>query len=187
LKQANALLEKTTMKWIRMFAMLGLLAACSCVAQTAADPSSQSSSSPPGLSLSLAPPAGPITLAAPIKIVITVKNTSDKAIAWTAESGDTAYKAFDVLLTKGGRQPETTFLHRRIRRKPRPDDPPIAPEIGSLVVSLLEPGKSFKMTIDLKRLYQITEPGVYILEVSRYDEASKATVHSNRLTLNIAQ
>jgi len=76
-------------------------------AGTAPHSSRQSSNSPPGLSITLSPPADPITLAAPIEIVITVKNTSNQDLWWTAESGHTAYKAFHVLLTKDGHEPET--------------------------------------------------------------------------------
>jgi hypothetical protein len=43
----------------------------------------------------------------------------------------------------------------------------------------------FVMTIDLKRLYQITEPGDYTLEVSRDAEDDKTVVHSNSLALKI--
>jgi hypothetical protein len=151
-------------------------------ARTASHSSRQS-----GLSITLSPPADPIILAASIKIMITVKNTSNKGIEWwTWASHDTAYLAFDVLLTKDGHEPETTVFHRVIRRKRRPDDPPAA-LAGSFNVSTLEPGKSFNLTIDLKRLYQITEPGEYTLEVSRHAEGSKTTVHSNALTLQIAQ
>jgi len=91
------------------------------------------------------------------------------------------------LLTKDGHEPETTVFHRMLRGTRRPDDPPVRSR-GSKIVSLIEPGKSFELTIDLQRLYQITEPGEYILEVSREEEAgSKTTVHSNKLTLEIAQ
>ena len=176
-----------TMKWIKMFGMLGLIAACFCVAHTASLPSSQSPSLQSGLSITLSPPADPITLAAPIEIVITVKNTGDKALWRTTEFGDTEYTAFHVLLTKEGHEPETTVFHRLHRGTLRPDDPPvISPESG--IFSYFEPGKSFELTIDLQRLYKITEPGEYTLEVSREEEAgSKTTVHSNKLTLEIAQ
>ena len=43
----------------------------------------------------------------------------------------------------------------------------------------------FTVTIDLKRLYEIKERGVYTLHVSRPDENSKTTVRSNPLTLKI--
>src|SRR5215467_8686122 len=114
-----------TMKWINMFGMLGLIAACFCVVHTASLPSSQSPSSQSGLSITLSPPADPITLAAPIKIVITVKNTSNQDLLWTAEFGHTEYKAFHVLLTKDGHEPETTLFHRMLRGTRRPDDPTV--------------------------------------------------------------
>jgi len=41
------------------------------------------------------------------------------------------------------------------------------------------------MPIDLKRLYEIKEPGVYTLDVSRFDEDSKTMVRSKTLTLKI--
>jgi len=181
-----------TMKWIKMFGMLGLIAACFCVAHTAPLPSSQSSSSQSGLSITLSPPANPITLAAPIEIVITVKNTSNKEILWEVDHYwdvdryNPAYTDFQVLLTKDGHEPETTFLLRASRGTPRPGDPHIL-LVGSAFFSPIEPGKSFTLKMDLQRLYQITEPGEYTLEVSRSEEESKTTIHSNKLTLQIAQ
>jgi len=180
-----------TMKWIKMFGMLGLIAACFCVAHTAPLPSSQSSSSQSGLSITLSPPADPITLAAPIEIVITVKNTSNKEILWEAdhywdvERYNPAYTGFHVLLTKDGHEPETTFLHRASRGTPGPGDPHILLN-GSAFFSPIEPGKSFTLKMDLQRLYRIMEPGEYILEVSRYEPGSKTWVRSNKLTLKIS-
>ena len=43
----------------------------------------------------------------------------------------------------------------------------------------------FVFEIDLKRLYEIKELGVYTLDVSRFDEYIKMTVRSNSLTLKI--
>jgi hypothetical protein len=47
------------------------------------------------------------------------------------------------------------------------------------------PGTMFVHTVDLKRLYQIAEPGRYTLDVSRIAEDDKTIVHSNTITLNI--
>src|SRR5262245_55101678 len=178
-----------TMKWIKMFGMLGLIVACFCVAHAqASDTSSQSSSSQSGLSITLSPPADPITLAAPIEIGVTVKNTSHKTIGWRAEKGYTAYKAFDfIMLTKDGYDVQRTLFHQEIQGN-LPDiiEEPPRVRVGSSIVSLLDPGKSFTLMIDLKRLYEITEPGEYTLEVSRYEEESKTTIHSNKLTLKIS-
>jgi hypothetical protein len=43
----------------------------------------------------------------------------------------------------------------------------------------------FEITINLKQLYEITEPGRYMLVVSRFDDYTKETVQSNTVTLTI--
>lgn len=73
-----------------------------------------------------------------------------------------------------------------VRNEPHPDDQPETTQgSGSSVVSALEPGKSFTLSVDLTKLYRITEPGQYTLEVSRTEEDNKGVVHSNKVTLTI--
>lgn len=167
------------MKRMIVFVVLGIIG-YGCIAQK-----SQSSVSPrPAFSIALSPPAGPISAALPIDIKITVQNISGKDISWWAEFGDTAYKAFRFSLEKGGKEVETTFFHRKITGKQRPGDPDEVSG-GSAILASLGAGKSLVDTIDLKRLYQITEPGAYTLVVSRYDDESKTMVSSPALTLKI--
>jgi len=124
-------------------------------------------------------------LESPITVNITVTNASAKEIWWQWDRHkDAAYKAFTFLLTKGDHEVETTFLHRKITGRQRADDP-VEVASGSLFPVTYPPGKMFSVTIDLKRLYEIKEPGVYALYVSRLDENSKTTVHSNTLSLKI--
>jgi hypothetical protein len=177
----NLLFKEKAMKRIIIFVTLGIIG-CACLAQT-----SQSSASPqPAFSITLSPPAGPISAASPIAIKITVQNVSGKDILWQAELADTAYKAFYFSLTKGGHEVETTVLHRKIRGKPRPEDPEEVAN-GDSILAPFAAGESFVLTIDLQRLYQITAPGSYTLEVSRYDDESGTMVHSPALTLNVTR
>ncbi|HEY2236246.1 MAG TPA: hypothetical protein VGK01_22430 [Candidatus Angelobacter sp.] len=113
-----------------------------------------------------------------------MQNISGKDIAWEAEFGDTAYKAFHFSLTKGGHEVETTFFHRKITGKNRSGDPPEVSG-GSSILATFAAGRSVVQTIDLKRLYQITEPGLYTLEVSRFDAESATMVRSKTLILKI--
>ena len=167
------------MKRAVIFATLAIIA-CGCIAQT-----TQSSASPqPAFSIALSPPPGPISIASPIEIKITVQNISGREIPWEAEFGDTAYKAFHFSLTKGGHEVGTTFFHRKIRGKQRPGDPEEVSS-GSSFLGTLAAGRSIVQTIDLKRLYQITEPGLYTLEVSRFNDESGTPVRSKALTLKI--
>lgn len=167
------------MKRIIIFVILAIVGRC-CSAQTSQSPAAPQ----PAFSITLSAPAGPISAASPIEIGVTVQNISGKDISWQAAFGDTAYKAFHFSLAKGGREVETTFLHRKITGKNRSGDPPEVSG-GSSIVAPFAAGKSIVQTIDLKRLYQITEPGLYTLEVSRFDDESTTMVHSKTLTLKI--
>jgi hypothetical protein len=131
-------------------------------------------------------PRRPHQVGVPILVTVTVTNISGTDAAWPSERGQNgAYKEFGYLLTKDGREVETTFFHRRITGRQRPDDP-LEVESGSTILLLHPPGVMFRFKIDLKRLYEIQEPGVYTLEATLFDDYSKTKVHSNKLTLKIA-
>jgi hypothetical protein len=158
----------------------------SCLGQTSpktAGPSPQSSG--PAFVIAVDVPIPPVRLESPITVNITVTNVSGKEIWWQWDRyKDAAYKAFAFLLTKGGHEVETTFFYRKVSNRQRADDPQEVAS-GSLFPVAYPPGKMFTVTIDLKRLYEIKEPGVYTLVVSCPDKDSKTTVRSNPLTLKI--
>jgi hypothetical protein len=172
------------MRYVMTLVVLSAMLWAGSFAQEHPASSAQSASlSKPVFSITIAS-SSPLNLSAPIKISVTVKNVSNTDMPWEAEYGNTAYKAFDVSLTRGNHSVATTFFHRKIRGKQRADDPHETAG-GSSVVSMVTPGETFIQTIDLRRLYNITEPGMYTVQVSRYDEARKMVVHSNTLTLKI--
>jgi hypothetical protein len=170
-----------------LLALVVLLTGVHCFAQTSSE-ATTAKTSPlnGGYSLSIAPLTGPAHLGAPINITITVNVIGNRYIFWKSDFNNTEYHAFHALLQKNGKEVETTVFHRQIRNKLRQDDE-FVPEggSGSSILFSLEPGKSFALTIDLKRLYEITEPGEYTLDISRTEEDGKTTVHSNTVTLNI--
>jgi hypothetical protein len=174
------------MRWSKWFVLATVLSGICCVAQTSPDAATQKpTSTDPGFTITVAPPASPIRVGSPIKVTITVKNVTNSDIYWNSDRGpDTVYNAFRLLLRKDGREVETTFFHRKITGRNRPGDPN---EVGSGSSILLPhpPGTMFVMTIDLKRLYEITEPGEYTLDVSRIEDGNKTTVHANIVTLKI--
>jgi hypothetical protein len=173
------------MKFDRWFVLAMLLAAVPCLPQSGASNTSSNTGSA-GYSLTIANPTVQIHLNSPINVAITVKNVSNDDIYWRAELGNSAYHAFHFSLRKEGREVETTRFHRIVRNEMRPDDQPESTEgSGSSIVSALQPGKSFTLTVDLNKLYKITESGQYTLEISRTEEDSKITVHSNKITLQV--
>jgi hypothetical protein len=95
-----------------------------CFGQATADrPTNEAPKVNPGYSISVSSPSELFRLGSPINIAITV-TAGDKEIYWRAEKSATAYRAFHFLLSKDGREGETTTFHRRITGRERPDDPP---------------------------------------------------------------
>jgi hypothetical protein len=134
--------------------------------------------------VTIAPPANPIHLDSPIEIKIIVQNISNTDSYWRSTLDETAYRAFRFSLKVSGKEPEATAFHRYLRNEQRPYD---ASKVagGSSILSPVAPGHSFTFDVDLKRLYEITQPGTYTLSVSRFDEFTKTTSLSNTLTMNI--
>ncbi|MGO8788440.1 MAG: hypothetical protein ACLQVL_13815 [Terriglobia bacterium] len=176
------------MKLVKWFAFATLFTAITCLAQDSSSiPGTRSGPASAGYSLTIATPPEQLHLSAPINIAITVKNISDNEVYWRAVSDNTAYRAFHFLLEKDGKEVGITRFHRIIlRHELRPDDQPESMRESS-IVSALEPGKSFTLTVDLNKLYEITVPGQYTLEVSRTEEDNKTTVRSNRVTIKLIQ
>jgi hypothetical protein len=182
-------LEEESMRLSRLFALVVLLTGAHCLAQTPSE-ATTAKTSPlnGGYSLTIATLTGPAHLGAPINITITVKNVSNSDIYWRAELGSAEYHAFRFSLKKSGKEVGKTRFHRILGNELRPEDQPeTASGSGSSIVSALEPGKSFALTIDLNKLYEITEPGEYTLDISRTEEDNKTTGHSNTVTLEIVQ
>jgi hypothetical protein len=138
----------------------------------------------PGYTITIASSAQPTRISAPVNVTITVTNISNKDLDWRAEKHNTAYRAFNFALTNRGREIETTVFHRKLTGKQRPEDPLDVGNGGSFLGTLTQ-GRSVTYTVDLKQLYQITEPGAYTLDVNRVEDDNKTVVRSNTLTLNI--
>lgn len=157
-----------------------------CSAQTSsAAPAIQTSQVKPEFSISATGPTGPIKVGTPINITVIVTNITKGDIYWISDIGENSpYKAFRVAVTKAGREVDTTFFHRKITGRQRRDDPAEVSS-GSSIAIAHPPGNIFEIPINLDRLYKITEPGVYMVEVSRYDETTKLTVRTSPLALKI--
>jgi len=161
-----------------------------CLAQSSPNAGSGTPAlSPPGYTITLTQPASSFSLGSEIKIPMTITNITGGDVFWQAvwsTDKESWYRGFRFLLTKDGKEVETTFFHRKISGRQRQGDPNEV-ESGSTVVLPKPPGIMFVITIDLKRLYDISEPGKYTLEVTRFAGDNKTVVHSNAVTLNIVR
>ena len=184
---------RSAMKWTKIVGALGLLVGFCCLAPMQAKAADQSPSRPaPAFSIVLTGPASPVPLNWPVRVTWTATNTSDRDVHWAFQwstSKDAGFLLFSYLLEKDGHEVETTFFNRKMSGRVRPDDPDL--DVADLrrdtVLLPVPPGKMFEMAIDLKRLYEITEPGVYTFKVIRYDDVSKTTVRSNTVAITITK
>jgi len=174
------------MRWIKRIATAALLFGSCCLGQTSPNVTTQKpTASSPVFSLAVDPPAGPIRLGSPVSVIVTLTNITNGDIYFSIlKNGYSKYMDFTYLLAKGGREVQTTLFDRTMTGRQLPDDPIEVPS-GDSMLYPYRPGNVFVMTIDLKGLYQITEPGAYTFDVSRFDEYSKTMVRSKTLTLNI--
>lgn len=176
------------MRLTRQIATATLLFGSCCFGQTSPNATAQKpTTSSPVFSLAVDPPASPIRLGSPIIVTVTMDNISAHEIYLASDTGsDSKYTGFTYLLMKDGREVETTQFHRRLTGRQRSDDPVKPFEGGSSSILLSHPpGKVYVIPIDLKQLYQITDPGVYTFDVSRFDDYSKTMVRSKTVTLNM--
>lgn len=181
------------MKWTKIVGALGLLVGSCCLAPTQAKAAAQSPSDPASaFSIVLNGPASPVPLNWPVRVTWTVTNTSDGDVHWAfpkSTSKDAGYLLFSYLLEKDGHEVEATFFNRKLTGRVRPSDPPLSSSDLKRDTILLphSPGKMFDMAIDLKRLYEITEPGTYSFQVSRYDDVSRTLVKSNPVKITVTE
>lgn len=125
----------------------------------------------------------------PVWVDVTVQNHAGKDISIytdnSPDQGGLVYKV-DVSDTTGTRAPETQF-GRRIQGhetlEERSHDDYTIVDSGGLVIL-----KANKPTIDrvnVSRLYDLSRPGKYKIQFRRFDDARKALVSSNTITVTV--
>lgn len=94
-----------------------------------------------------------------------------------------------MLLTKDGKEVEPTPWQRVTTGRGLPSDFMVVhPGPATFRVARFPPGVFWKVKIDLRTFYNITERGEYTLSASRTEETKdgKVVVRSNTIKLNIA-
>ncbi|HEY4046918.1 MAG TPA: hypothetical protein VGM27_08635 [Acidobacteriaceae bacterium] len=152
-----------------------------CRAQTA----QVASPTKAAFSLTLSAAQSTVKTGQPQQLEVTLTNKTDHVIGINedrAYTGDFYYpltvrdeQSKDIPLTRRG---------RAIRGRPTLDDPPVAVNVDSFLVQL-DPGHGLIDTINVTPLYDLTRPGRYSIQASRYDDVSKERVLSNVIDVTI--
>jgi hypothetical protein len=119
-------------------------------------------------------PISPLTIAvsttsnqykidSPILVVVTLTNTSSEPVRLiNFRIADAAYRrlSWEYSLTREGANVEKTAFHRAIRGESCHGEPYILSD-GSFVPFTMTPGQVDHTTIDVKKLFNISQPGSY--------------------------
>jgi hypothetical protein len=128
---------------------------------------------------------------AEVKVGVTLTNTSDHQI-YLARSMDRVsgedHAQVEILSENGNPPPETKY--RRFLRgedhEPGSHGQPPRPRIGSDISYRINTGKTLEDVIVVSKLYDLSKPGRYTIQVSRFDQTySKTWVKSNKITLTV--
>ncbi len=141
----------------------------------------------PNYTITIAPSSGPLSLKSPLLVEMYYTNTTSSDIYM-----DVTFCRFctpdRILLMKDGKEVKTTAFQRIITGRGLPSDfKDLHPMTASGHPERFHPGVFWKFNLDLRKLYNITEPGQYTLTAIRTEEpiSGKLEVNSNTVTLNI--
>jgi hypothetical protein len=141
----------------------------------------------PNYTITITPPSGPLSLKSPLLVEIYYTNTTSSDIYMAADLCSTC-TGERILLTKDGKEVETTPFQRMSTGRGSPSDEHLFPSRDANTRTLrYRPGVFWKFNLDLRKLYNITEPGQYTLTAKRKEETKdgKVVVNSNAVTLDI--
>jgi hypothetical protein len=137
--------------------------------------------------ITITPPDSALSLNSPLLIEMYYTNitSSDIYMNITLCKNCTPQK---ILLTKDGKEVEPTAFHRMSTGRGVPSDfKDNRPDTISSHAQRYHPGVFWRFNIDLRKLYNITDPGQYTVTASRTEDSpdGNVVVSSNTVTLNI--
>jgi hypothetical protein len=128
--------------------------------------------------IAISAPSDEVQVGADARIVITLRNTSDRQMLFAHRPGmnnpEFSYR-IEVRNAVGHAVEETAYGREARQRQ----------QTEGRTVDYVQPGMSTVQTAHLERLVNLNHPGRYTVRVSRVDSATKAVVKSNEVTLNV--
>jgi hypothetical protein len=128
--------------------------------------------------IAISAPTDEVQVGADARIVITLRNTSDRQMLFAHRPGmnnpEFSYRI--EVRNAAGHDVEETASGREARQRQQTE---------GRTVDYVQPGMATVQTAHLERLVNLNRPGRYTVRVSRIDPATRAVVKSNELTLNV--
>jgi hypothetical protein len=115
-----------------------------------------------------------------VEVLVSVKNLTNREMDFSANISDLTgidpNYVFEVSNDRGSPASRRAYPHPELAT-------------GHAVFRKLQPGATITDTEPVSRLFDMTKPGKYIIQVSRRisDDKSEGTVRSNKITITVAQ
>ena len=120
-----------------------------------------------------------------VKVGIILTNISNHEVSLAKDNAQNlgeAHNKIEVRDEKGNLAPEAKYVG--ILDGKAPNDVIFMP-LGSSAPHSLKPGETLKDAIIASKLFDLSKPGKYTIQVQRTDEATKTVVRSNTITLTV--
>lgn len=147
--------------------------------------SERSQSAQPATALVLDAVQDTVKIGLPIVVKLTVTNKSDHDVLLFKDTRDLENRV-DVRDGKGNLAPETRLGSRQNGHL----DPNLltpAELIGKMICATMKAGESWILNLNVQRLYDLTQPGKYAIQVERDDPDSTKAVKSNPVTITLVK
>jgi len=142
----------------------------------------------PNYTITITPPSGPLSLKSPLLVEMYYTNTTTSDRIYMDVVICSTCVSERILLTKDGKEVDTTPWQRVVTGRGSPSDWKLYPSRSGNSRSFCPaPGAFWKVNLDLRAFYNITEPGQYGLTASRTQTTKdgRVVVKSNTVTLDI--
>ena len=119
-----------------------------------------------------------------IKLYVILANAVDEEIVvGTSSATEQSYKLNITDLQ--GKPAASTRYGRYLEGEAWIEDGKTVVVVGKYIPVHLTPSKTLKETIDLNKLYDLSQPGKFRIQAERYDEERKVWVKSNAIVVTI--
>lgn len=136
-------------------------------------------------SISISAPEPSVRVGSAIRINATITNTTSEDAWISMTTGSRGEFDFTIDVNDGtGHVPVETEYFRAIKGKHGTSGPQLVVTYGG-GPRLVKPGGSLTTAIQLDKLYDMSKPEKYAIQVGRPDEVSKETVKSNKITVTV--
>ena len=141
----------------------------------------------PLFSLTLATPTAPLKSGAELRLLVTVTNTSERTIGFIRSPGEIPDEWFRYKVhihNEAGQSAPASGHARELKNKQTFD-------FQSSYARWLKPGESFADNVEITKLYDLSQPGMYTISVEREFPPAQnlgvGSIKSNTITVTVTK